>query len=150
MGDEDRGRLRLIILDTNVVSELMKDKPNDVVAAWARRQRPDDFVTTSITAMELHAGVEKLSAGKRQRELRDGVAWVLGELLQNRILSFDVRAAHEAALWHARLRKAGRQMRVTDSQIAGIAISRRIPIATRDVQDFGGISVKLIDPWSGS
>jgi toxin FitB len=140
----------LIILDTNVVSELMKKKPCDAVAAWARRHRPGEFVTTSITAMELHAGVQKLNPGKRQRELGDGVAWVLSELLQNRILNFDERAAREAAVWHAQLRRSGRTMQVTDSQIAGIAMSRRIPIATRDVGDFSGIAVKLIDPWAWS
>lgn len=138
----------MIILDTNVVSELMKRDRNEAVTAWARRQRPDDFVTTSITAMELHAGVVKLRPGKRQRELRDNVAWVLSELLQNRILNFDARAAFETAVWHAHLRKSGRTMQVTDSQIAGIAISRRIPIATRDIEDFSGIAVKLIDPWA--
>lgn len=149
MGDANRGSLRLIILDTNVVSELMRRNPSETVQAWARRQRPDDFVTTSITVMELHAGVEKLSQGKRQRELRDGVDWVLRELLQNRILNFDERAARDAAAWHARLRRTGRTMQVTDSQIAGIAIARRLPIATRDVEDFAGVAVKLIDPWGG-
>lgn len=139
----------MIILDTNVVSELMKRTSDVSVRTWARRQRPDEFVTTSITVMELYAGVEKLRPGKRQRELRDDVAWVLGELLQNRILNFDARAAHETAVWHARLRRAGRTMQVTDSQIAGIAISRRVPIATRDIEDFSAIAVKLIDPWGG-
>ena len=140
----------MIILDTNVVSELMKRSRNEAVAAWARRQRAADFVTSSITVMELHAGVEKLKPGKRQRELRGDVAWVLSELLQNRILSFDARAAVETAVWHAQLRSSGRAMQVTDCQIAGIAVSRRIPIATRDIDDFSGIAVKLINPWGTS
>jgi predicted nucleic acid-binding protein len=98
--------------------------------------------------MELRAGIERLHPGKRQRELAANVEWVLDELLRGRILSFDAKAAHSTAAWHARMRRQGRPIQLSDAQIAGIAISRRIPLATRDVSDFHGVDIKLINPWA--
>ena len=139
----------MIILDTNVISELMERRPNPRVAEWAGRQRPDQLLTTAVNAMELRAGVERLEPGKRQRELADAIEWVLNDVLGNRVLVFDRRAANAAAAWFGRCRKEGRTIETSDTQIAGIAMSRRIPLATRNLGDFDGIDVKLIDPWGG-
>jgi len=96
--------------------------------------------------MELRAGVEKLLQSKRRQQLETDVSWALDDLLGGRALNFGRKAAYAAAAWHAHCRRMGRPVTTSDVQIAGIAISRRIPIATRDIRDFEDIGVKLIDP----
>ena len=140
----------MIILDTNVVSELIRNAPDLGVRAWANAQARDSLVTTAITVMELRAGVEKLLQSRRRQRLEADIDWALNDLLGGRVLSYDRRAAFARAEWFGRCRRAGRSIQTTDMQIAGIAISRKIPIATRDVQDFEHIGVKLINPWSTS
>jgi len=137
----------MIILDTNVVSELMRSKPHPAVRAWMNAQSRDSLLTTAITIMELRAGVEKQLQLHRRQELEAGIEWALNDLVGNRVLAYDRKAAFATAKWFGRRRRAGRTVATTDMQIAGIAISRNIPIATRDVDDFADISVKLIDPW---
>ena len=136
----------MIILDTNVVSELIKNSPDPVVRAWANAQPRDSLMTTAITVMELRAGVEKLLESRRRQKLETDIDWALNDLLGGRVLSFDRKAAFATAEWFGFCRRAGRSVQTTDMQIAGIAISRNIPIATRDVHDFADISVKLINP----
>ena len=138
----------MIILDTNVVSELIKDAPAPAVRAWANGQPRHALLTTSITVYELRAGVEELLQSRRRQELETGIEWALNDLLGGRVLNFDGRAALTAAKWYGYCRRVGRSLQTSDMQIAGIAIYRNIPIATRDVDDFKDISVKLINPWS--
>ena len=140
----------MIILDTNVVSELMKNAPEPRVREWARLQRGDQLATTATTVMELRAGVEKLLQSRRRRELDASLDWALDDLLGGRVLNFDRRAACAAAKWHGYCRRIGRPIQTTDAQIADVAISRNIPLATRDMRDFEGIGVKLINPWDTS
>jgi predicted nucleic acid-binding protein len=140
----------VIILDTNVISELMRDQASPVVQGWARSQRRDDLVTTTINVMELRAGVEKLLASRRRRELDAALDRTFSEFLDGRVLKFDLKAAYAAAEWQASRRREGKTIATTDAQVAGIAISRRIPIATRDVYDFEGLPIKVISPWDAS
>ena len=140
----------MIILDTNVISELMNRKPDSAVLTWADSQRRSQLVTTAITVMELHAGVERLKPGRRKSELKDLVVWTLDELLEGRVLNFDRKAAVETAGFFARCRATGRAVETRDSQIAGIAIARRIPVATRNVTHFEAAGIKVVDPWSGA
>jgi len=137
----------VIILDTNVISELITTAPDPKVREWANRQPRGELVTTTITVMELRAGVEKLLQSRRRRKLETDIDWALNDLLAGRVLNFDRRAACAAAAWFGTCRRAGRTVPTTDLQIAGVAISRRIPIATRDIRDFEGIGVKLVNPW---
>jgi predicted nucleic acid-binding protein len=137
----------VIILDTNVISELMRDAANPVVQVWARTQRREDLVTTTINVMELRFGVEKLLASRRLRELDAALDRTFNEFFSGRVLKFDLKAAHAAAEWQALRRRQGKAVPTTDAQIAGIAILRRIPIATRDVYDFEGLPIKVISPW---
>jgi hypothetical protein len=140
----------MIILDTNVVSELIKDKPDPAVRAWANAQPRHALLTTAITVMELRAGVEKQLQSRRRRELEVVVDWVLNDLLGGRVLDFDQRAAFAAAQWFAHCRRIGRPRQTTNVQIAGIAISRNIPLATRDIDGFADIRAKLINPWAAA
>ena len=138
----------MIILDTNVISELMNRKPDAAVLSWSDSQRRSQLVTTAITVMELHAGVERLKLGRRKSELKDLVDWALDELLEGRVLNFDRKAAVETAGFFGRCRAMGRAVETRDSQIAGIAIARRIPVATRNVTHFEDAGIKVIDPWA--
>jgi predicted nucleic acid-binding protein len=137
----------VIILDTNVISELMREAANPVVQVWARTQRRDDLVTTTINLMELRADIEKLLASRRRSELDAALDRTLNEFFGGRVLKFDVKAAYAGAAWQAARRRLGKTIPTTDAQIAGIAISRRIPIATRDVYDFESLPVKVTSPW---
>jgi predicted nucleic acid-binding protein len=137
----------MIILDTNVVAELMRATPHSAVRAWMNAQSRASLVTTAITVMELRAGVEKLLQSRRRQEVEADIAWALDELVGNRVLSYDRKAAFATASWFGLCRRAGRTVETSDMQIAGIAISRNIPIATRDVCEFEDISVKLVNPW---
>lgn len=138
----------MIIIDTNVISELMRDRTDPAVLTWARRQRRDDLVTTTINVMELRAGVEKLLMSRRRRELDAALDRTLNEFFGGRVLKFDLKAAYAAAVWQASCRRLGKAIPTTDAQIAGIAISRRIPIATRDVYDFEDFPTKIFNPWT--
>lgn len=140
----------MIILDTNVISELIDKTPEARVVAWANRQRWGQLLTTAVTVLELRAGAEELHDGRRRRELESRIEWAPDDLIGGRVLRFDRHAAYETAAWQTHCRRAGRPIDVRDAQIAGIAIARRIPIATRDVGDFEDISVKLINPWNAS
>jgi predicted nucleic acid-binding protein len=138
----------VIILDTNVVSELMRHDANPAVQAWARRRRRRDLITTAV--MGLRVGVENLLHSRRRSELDAALSHMLIDFFEGRVLRFDIPAAVAAARWHTARRRLGRAITTTDAQIAGIAIARNVPIATRNVADFEGISVKLINPWSGT
>jgi predicted nucleic acid-binding protein len=133
----------VIILDTNVISELMREMPSPVVRTWAGNQRRENLVTTVINLMELRFGIENLLVSRRRRELEAALDRMFGEYLGGRVLKFDLRAAHAAAEWQASCHRRGMTVATTDAQIAGIAISRRIPIATRDVYDFEGLPIKV-------
>jgi predicted nucleic acid-binding protein len=118
------------------------------VRAWANTQPRRALLTTSITVAELRTGVEALLQSRRRQELEAGIDWALSELLGGRVLDFDRRAALAAAEWFGYCRRIGRPLQTTDMQIAGIAICRNIPLATRDVDDFADIRVALINPWA--
>jgi predicted nucleic acid-binding protein len=140
----------MIILDTNVVSELIKNAPDPAVRAWANGQRREALLTTAITVFELRTGVEELLQNRRRQELQTGIEWALNDLLGGRVLEFDRRAAFAAAEWYGYCRRIGRPLETTDMQIAGIAMCRNIPLATRDVHGFADIRVKLINPWGAA
>ncbi|HEX5997923.1 MAG TPA: type II toxin-antitoxin system VapC family toxin [Hyphomicrobiaceae bacterium] len=137
----------MIILGTNVISELMRSTPHPAVRAWMNSQSRDSLLTTAITVMQLRSRVEKLLKSRRRRELEADIDWALSDPIGNRVLSYDREAVFATAKWSGVCRRAGRPRSTSDMQIAGVAISRNIPIATRDVHDFQGISVKLINPW---
>jgi predicted nucleic acid-binding protein len=137
----------VIILDTNVISGLMREVPNPAVLAWAGGQRRENLVTTVINLMELRFGVENLLASRRRSELEAALDRTFSEYLSGRVLTFDLKAAHAAAVWQASRRRQGMTVPTTDAQIAGTAISRRIPIAMRDIRDFEGLPVKVSSPW---
>ena len=138
----------MIVLDTNVVSELVRPQQHSEVAEWVDRQLTENVYLTAITATELTYGVARLPAGRRQDELREVVDRLLLQRFRRRVLPFDL----DAALAHGQLiaarERAGRPIPANDAQIAGICLARKVPLATRNTRDFEGTGVQLVDPWA--
>jgi hypothetical protein len=138
----------MIILDTNVLSTLMRKKPDVEVVDWVDRQPAESVWITSITLFETRLGLALLPAGRRRHSLQAAFAQLLQEDLENRVLDFDSAAATEAAALAADRQRAGRPVDIRDTQIAGIALARRATIATRNVRHFSDLKVRVVDPWS--
>jgi predicted nucleic acid-binding protein len=138
----------MIILDTNVLSALMRTAPEVPVVAWLDRQPAESVWITSITLFEARLGLALLPTGRRRQTLEASFARLLKEDLENRVLDFDSAAATEAASLAAERQKAGRPVDMRDTQIAGIALARRATLATRNVRHFGDLKVPIVDPWA--
>lgn len=137
----------MTILDTNVVSELMRLIPSPVVLAYLRRVDPDQMFTTSITEAEIRLGVVSLPAGNRRETLAMKMEILLDQEFRTRILPFDVGSARVYAHLVANRRRAGPPISIPDAQIAAIALSRNATLATRNVRDFELCQLPLINPW---
>jgi predicted nucleic acid-binding protein len=138
----------VIILDTNVLSALMRTAPEAPVLAWLDHQPAESVWITSITLFEVRLGLALLPTGRRQQALAAAFARLLKEDLENRVLDFDSAAATEAASVAAERQKAGRPVDMRDTQIAGIALARRATLATRNVRHFVDLKVPIVDPWA--
>ncbi len=138
----------MIILDTNVLSALMRKVPEISVVSWLDRQPAESIWITSITLFETRFGLALLPSGKRRQTLETVFAQLLKDDLENRVLDFDGAAAVEAASLAAARQKAGRPVDMRDTQIAGIALSRRATLATRNVRHFEDLKVPVVDPWA--
>jgi toxin FitB len=136
----------MIVLDTNVLSEAMKPSPEPAVARWIMRERGADLFTTAVSEAEILYGVATLPDGRRKHDLEAAARSVL-YLFTGRILPFDSLAAREFALIVADRRRAGRPIDNLDAQIAAIARAHNMSLATRDIQDFADVGVRVIDPW---
>src|SRR5580765_4568975 len=137
----------MIILDTNVLSALMRRIPEAPVVAWLDRQPTESVWITSITLFEARLGLALLPTGRRRQTLEAAFAQLLKEDLENRVLDFDSAAATEAASLAAERQKAGHPVDMRDTQIAGIALARRASLATRNVRHFEDLKVPVVDPW---
>lgn len=137
----------MIILDTNVLSALMRQAPEPAVVHWLDDQQADSVWITSVTLFEARFGLAVLPKGKRRQALEAAFARLLSEDLENRVLAFDTAAATEAASLAAERQKAGRPVDFRDTQIAGIALSRRATLATRNTRHFQDLRVPVVDPW---
>lgn len=138
----------MIVLDTNVLSEMVRHLPSPEVSSWLLDQTDTSLHTTSITQAEMLLGVDLLPLGKRRDGLRKVISSILEEAMAGRILVFDQPAAAEYARIRAARKLAGRPMQVQDAQIAAIARCRGASIATRNTRDFEGCGVELINPWT--
>ena len=137
----------MLVFDTNVMSELMRQRPDPGVVAWIDAQASQTIWTTTISVLEICTGIEFLPDGKRKLALRKGFEVALLEVFDRRILTFDVMAARVAALIAEQRRQAGKSCEIRDLQIAGIVSARKATLVTRNVKDFYGMGIKLIDPW---
>lgn len=136
------------LLDTNVVSELMRPRPDARVFAWFETHARTPFFASAITQAEIFLGIARLPVGKR----RDALAIAADKMFQqdfaNRCLPFDHAAAREYALLVASRIKSGKPISTEDAQIAAIAIRHRLPLVTRNSKDFARIEgLEVVDPW---
>jgi len=138
----------VIILDTNVLSALMRARPDAKVISWLDQQPAQSVWITAITVFEACFGIALLTPGRRRNEIERTFVRVLREDLESRVLDFDEASAERAAVLAAERRRAGRPVDFRDIQIGGIALARRGTIATRNAQHFDGLSVPVIDPWT--
>ncbi|MSO61537.1 MAG: type II toxin-antitoxin system VapC family toxin [Acidobacteria bacterium] len=137
----------MTILDTNVLSALMRTRPEAAVVAWLDRQPSDSVWLSSITVFETRFGLALLPKGRRRSGLERAFESVLTDDLANRVLDFDSMAAATAAQLAADRQQAGRAVDLRDTLIAGIALARRATIATRNTKHFEGLDVPVINPW---
>ncbi len=137
----------MIILDTNVLSALMRAAPDVAVIDWLDRQPPESVWITSVTLFEARFGLSLLPKGRRRQTLESAFERLLEDDLENRVLDFDSAAAVAAAVLAAARQKAGQTVDVRDTQIAGIALARRATLATRNVRHFRDLKVPVVNPW---
>ena len=137
----------MIFLDTNVLSALMQVAPDEAVARWLDQQPRESIWITTITVMEIRAGLQAMPAGRKKSALASALAVLLGEKIQGRIAVFDIPAAEEAAELMARRKLKGRPVDSRDTMIAGIAQASRATLATRNTAHFSDLSVPVVNPW---
>lgn len=137
----------MIVLDTNVLSALMRDTPDPAVVEWLDNQPAESIWTTSVTVFEIRTGIDLLAPSRRRKRLDEIFAQLLSEDLDGRVQSFDLTAAMAAGTIAASQQRIGRAVEIRDVQIAAIAVSRHATVATRNTRHFDGIGVDLVDPW---
>jgi toxin FitB len=138
----------MIVLDTNVVSELMGAAPAAAVLEWISRRSAANLYTTSITQAEIFNGVLALPAGRRRRNIEAAADAMFKGEFSGRILSFDSMAARPYAELVNDRRRRGRPISQFDAQIAAIARATGASVATRNVADFEHTGISVIDPWA--
>lgn len=140
--------MRGVVLDTNVVSEAMRPRPEPTVRAWVERQDAGALYLTATVVCELAEGIEHLPPGRRRRELEGWLEMLVEDEFRGRVLDLDLGAARLYGRLVAAAYAQGRLPKVGDAQIAAVAARHGLSVATRDAGDFALFGVPLIDPWS--
>lgn len=140
----------MIILDTNVISELARANPSPAVVVWLDRQPATELHLTAITVGELSFGLARLPPGRRQRELAARVDRLIDELFAGRILPYGAEAGRHFGMLAAQRERAGRPISMADGQIAAVSLHHDATLATRNVRDFTLTVPNVIDPWSAA
>jgi toxin FitB len=141
------GHILMILVDTNVLSAMMRVAIEPAVERWFDAQPAESVWTTTITIFEIRFGLALLAPGRRRDRLYDAFDRAIDEVLSGRVLPFDRTAAETAAAIAARQRQIGRPVEIRDVQIAGIAAARKAILATRNTRHFENLGINLIDPW---
>ena len=137
----------MIVLDTNVLSELMRSEPAAAVFAWVSAQPRATLYTTSVSKAEILYGIAVLPEGRRRLALAAAAEAMFADDFEGRVLPFDEAAAEAASRLAARRQRGGATADLRDTQIAGIATARRAAVATRNIRYFHGLQVDVINPW---
>ncbi len=138
----------MILLDTNVVSEPMRKRPDPNVMAWLDAQAAESLYLSAISLAELLLGIESLPAGRRRKLLAGALDQQIVTLFGERIVPFDLAAARTFAKVVTTARRQGYPISVPDAQIAAIAAARRFSVATRDEIPFRTAGIGVINPWT--
>lgn len=137
----------MIVLDTNVLSEIVRAEPDERVMSWLDSLDPATVATTAVTAAELFYGVAHLPDGRRKAALSKAIRDLIADDLDGRVEPFDMAAAdHYASLVNDR-ETAGRPIGMADAQIAAICLKLGAALATRNTRDFEGTGIEVVDPW---
>jgi len=138
----------MIILDTNVLSALLRQTAEKKVVAWLDKQPRTSIWTTSVTILEIQFGLQILPAGKRRSRLVEAFETVLVDEMGRRVAPFDTAAAKYAGELMASRHKKGRPVELRDTMIAGIVLACHATLATRNTPHFEDLSVPVINPWA--
>jgi predicted nucleic acid-binding protein len=138
----------VIVLDTNVLSEVLRSSPSARVRKWMSDQHPANLFTTAISEAEMLYGIAVMATGQRRAALQRAIAAIFVEDFAGRVLPFDSMAAASYAEIAAERRKSGQPVAAFDAQIAAIARSRGASVATRNASDFAGCGIPIVDPWT--
>ncbi|MCC6790286.1 MAG: type II toxin-antitoxin system VapC family toxin [Thermomicrobiales bacterium] len=137
----------MILLDTNVFSELMRAGPDPAVVAWLDREPRRTVWTTAVTVYEIRLGIDLLPAGRRKTLFDQSFKRILDEEIEHRVLHLDEHCADVAGELYARRKRLGFNVRLADTFIAGIAHVHAATIATRNVKDFRDLGARVVNPW---
>lgn len=137
----------MIILDSNVISELMRPSPDSQVIAWLNRQPRTSVWTTAVTVMEIRFGLRIMPRGKRQDTYSQGFENLL-DGIEHRIAAFDTEAAQHASALMASRKALGRPRELRDTMIAGIVLANHATLATRNDSHFDDVSAPIVNPWT--
>lgn len=139
----------MFLIDTNVISELMRAIPAPSVLNWFSTQDPSTLYLSAVTEAELRTGIAILPAGQRREGLKAALNATISEDFEGRVLPFDTDAAKTYAQIAASRRSAGRPIADADCQIATIARAAGMQVVTRNTRDFEGCGIDVINPWGG-
>ena len=137
----------MIILDTNVISELMREEPHKNVKEWVAAHKPTELSLTTIAIAEIQKGLARLAKGKRRNTLENNFSIFVAEAFNDRIYSFDEEAAYIYGKIVEKREKEGFNTDAVDLMIGAIVKSQNASIATRNTKDFEGCGIKIINPW---
>lgn len=140
----------MILLDTNVVSELMRTSPNPAVEGWIADHPVQDLFFSAVGESELRYGAAIMPTGRRRDTLLSDIETMLHAAFENRILPFDSSAAHAYAVVAVQRRFAGRAIAPADCQITAIARAHGMAVATRNIRDFEDMGIDVCDPWDAT
>ena len=138
----------MILVDTNVVSAMIRPSENAVVTRWLDDQDVGKLFLTSITIYEILYGLAICPPERKLRDLKQSFESKLSAVFDHRVLSYDFASAKHAAALAARRRMSGINVDLADTQIAGIALARKATLATRNIRHFADAGIELIDPWA--
>ena len=126
----------------------MTNQPEAAVAGWLDQNAPESVWTTSVTIFELRFGIERLPASRKRRDLENQFGRLIRDDMQDRVLALDAPAAEEAAILSALGHSRRQPIEARDAMIAGIALSRRAELATRNARHFRNLGLPVINPWA--
>jgi predicted nucleic acid-binding protein len=138
----------MIILDTNVLSEMVQPRPAEHVVAWLDKQARSSIWITSVTIFEIRFGLQLLPVGRKRSHVTVALEAVLADEIGGRVAPFDTSAAEYSAELMASRHKRGRPVELRDTMIAGIVLARHASLATRNITHFEGLSVPVVNPWA--
>jgi toxin FitB len=139
----------MIILDTNIISALMREPADQAVLAWLDGQPRTSVWVTAVTMLEIHFGLEVMTDGRRKLARLEAFTQLVDRVLERRIAPFDAAAARETAALMGMRQRRGEPRDLRDSMIAGIALARRAALATHNVKHFDDASIEIINPLQG-